>query len=464
MVVGLMVLAVPSGLASASAPAPSSTGATWAYGNIVTVSFHGTSAGDTPYTGNATYGYTVLIHQTNLSGTDFQLSVDRTMGASFQVEYCAPTCNSPKYYGALADRLWETDNATVNLTDAGTVYEGGTAVSAFALISSTTQQAASFTEATSSYLPTSLGVGVARSQEVHAQVTASTSLTFATPLGLFPANLSSAQEWNSTSAFDANANASFAYGVSHAGPLANWNLSGHGNFPVERSGNVSVVGSFAPSDSVVLGGITYPEVGLVIQGPFAVREGFILVPTSSDLFAGATAQPWSSNDSGQATAGMTFLDVRPLAGGHFGLGASEWVYDSQSLEPTSVIPASPGVTELASGAAPDASPQTIVQGQPESTSQSSATQGCLITGSGCPSSAAALGPLHGLVGLVAVGVVAVLALAAVAVVVERRRMPPPSYPNSSLYPPGAPARAATGRGPNPPDAPPPEDDPLGNLW
>ena len=355
----------------------SSTGATWAYGNIVTVSFHGTSAGDTPYTGNATYGYTVLIHQTNLSGTDFQLSSRPSPWALRSRSSTAhPLATRRSTYGALADRLWETDNATVNLTDAGTVYEGGTAVSAFALISSTTQQAASFTEATSSYLPTSLGVGVARSQEVHAQVTASTSLTFATPLGLFPANLSSAQEWNSTSAFDANANASFAYGVSHAGPLANWNLSGHGNFPVERSGNVSVVGSFAPSDSVVLGGITYPEVGLVIQGPFGSGRGLSSSLPRAICFAGATAQPWSSNDTGQATAGMTFLDVRPLAGGHFGLGALGWVYDSQSLEPTSVIPASPASRNSPRERRPTRPPRRSCRANPESTSQSSATQGC----------------------------------------------------------------------------------------
>jgi len=464
LVAGLMVLVVPSGLASAAVPASSGDGTTWAYGNVVTVDFHGVSAGGAPYTGNATYGYSALIHQINLSGTDFELTVDRTMGASFQVEYCSPTCASHRYYAALADRLWETDNATANLTTAGTVYEGGSAVPAFALLGSSSLQTANFTESTSSYLPASLNVGVARSAYLGAQVDATTSVTFGTPLGLFPTDLTSAQEWNSTASFKAGANASYAYFHSHAAPLANWNVSGHGYFPVERSGNVSVLGSYSPSNSIALGGVTYPEIGLVIQGPFAVREGFILVPSASDLFVGSSAQPWSANDSGQATAGMGFLDVRPQVGGHFGLGASEWVYDSQSLEPTSVAPASSGFTELATGATPDTAPQTVVQGEPQSASQSEATQLCLITGTGCPSGSSTPGFLHGLLGLIGVGAIAVLALAVIAVVVERRRLPPPSYPNSSLYPPGSSSRPLAGRAPTTPESPPPEDDPLGNLW
>src|SRR5208282_20681 len=146
-------------------------------------------------------------------------------------------------------------NATANLTSAGTVYEGGSAVPAFALLSSSTLQTANFTESTSSYLPASLSVGVARSAYLGAQVDATSSVTFGTSLGLFPTDLTSAQEWNSSASFEASANVSYAYFHTHAGPLANWNLSGHGYFPVERSGNVSVLGSYSPSNSIVLGGI-----------------------------------------------------------------------------------------------------------------------------------------------------------------------------------------------------------------
>ena len=464
VVVALMVVLVPNGVASAAAPAAAADGATWAYGNVVSTSFHGTTASGVPYTGNATYGYTVLIHQTNFSGSEFELTVDRTMGAAFAVEYCSPTCSSPKYYSTLSDRLWENINATTGFTNAGTVNENGAAVRAFALMNSSTLQQANFTEATHSYLPNVLGIGVTRSGHVFAQVGASASITFGPPLGLFPTNLSSAQHWNSSAPFQAVANASYDYLATHSGPLANWNLTGYGYFPVERSGNVTVLGSSTPANSIVLGGVTYPEVGLTILGPFSVREGFILVPTASDLFAGSSSLPWSANASGEATVGMSYLDVRPVAQGHFGLGASEWIYDSESLEPTSAAPASSGITDLAGGgAAPAVAPQTVVQGQPQSTAQSSTAQSCLMTGSGCPSSSTPAG-FHGIVGLLAAGVVVVLVVGLIAVVVERRRMPPPTYPNSSLYPPGNSVRPSTGRGPTPPEVPPAEDDPLGNLW
>jgi hypothetical protein len=464
VVVALMLFVVPGGAASAT-PAPTSSPsiATWAYGEVVTNDFKGTSANGIPYQGNATYGYTVLIHQTNLSGAEFQLSFDRTMGALISVEYCYPSCNSPRYYADLSVHEWETVNATSVLTDAGTVYEAGTPVPAYALVSSTTVQTANLDQASHSYRPILGGAAVSRSGSLNAQVVGSAVVTFDTPLGLFPTNLTSSQSWNSTAAFDAQVNASYSYVASHAGPLYNLNASGSGYFPVEATGNVSVQGNYSTSNSIVLGGVTYPEIGLSVQGPFTLREGFILVPTAVDLFQGMTTQPWAANTSGQATAGMSYLDVRPAAMGHFGLGASKWLYDSQTLDPTSVAPPGTGITDLGGGVAPDTAPQTVVQGQPQTVADSSATQACLVSGSGCPPGASTLGPLHGLFGLLALGVVVVVVLALVVAIAERRRIPPPSYPNSSLYPPGGSSRPLPTRSPSTPD-PPPEEDPLGNLW
>jgi len=47
---------------------------------------------------------------------------------------------------------------------------------------------------------------------------------------------------------------------------------------------------------------------------------------------------------------------------------------------------------------------------------------------------------------------------------QRRRMPPPAYPNAALYPPGTAARGARRTGPTTSEPTPDEDDPLQHLW
>jgi hypothetical protein len=464
-----MVFVVPSGLASAApvAASDSSGSASWAYGGLSTISFSGTSSAGVPYVGNATYGFSVLITQTNSTVLPhhFELTVGRTMGASFAVKYCLPNCHKPTYFAGLSARVWETINSTAFLIDNGTVNEPAGPVTAFALQNASTVQVDNVSESTSSYLPAASGAGgVSRAGYLGVQLRTTGSVAFATPLGLFPTNLSTAQSWNSTAAFQASLDSAYSYFASWAGPLVHGTGQGNGTIPVQSDGTLNLSGSYAPADTIALGGAHFAEVALSIQGPFTLRDGLLLVPVASDLFQGSS-EPWSGNESGIATASPSFVDLRSAsAAGHFGLGASRWLYDSQTLEPTAVAPASSnGVTDLAGAGTPDAAPATVVQGQPESVAQAQSTQGCLVSGA-CPSGGGP-SPFRGLVGLVAVGGVAAAALIVAVVVVERRRMPPPTYPNAALYPPGANGAPRTGpTGPTPPPPSPPDEDPLGNLW
>ncbi len=465
VVAALMVFVLPSGIASA-APLSTASGSSnsWAYGNVVNVSFSGHTATGVPYVGNATYGYTVLLTQTNLSSTVFELNAGRTAGVAFAVEYCSPTCKAPTYFVRVSAHLVETVNSTAYLENDGTVQESGGSVPAYALLNSSTVETANETESMSSYLPVAGASPAARSSYLAGEVSAATDVQFASPLGLFPTNLSSSQSWTSEASFTANALATYHYFVAVSGRVATWSLAANGTIPVSASGAVNLSGSYSSTDSVALGGVPFPEVSLGVTGPFALEEGVILVPVASDLFLGAS-HPWSANESGAATAEMSYVDFRGGLGGHLGIGASRWQYDSVTLDPASTqVPSNTaGITELAGTGTPDAAPSTTVQGQPESAAQSAQTQACLLTGSGCPSSSVS-GTIHGLLGVAALGVLAAVALALAVVVVERRRMPPPTYPNASLYPPGGGPANGARSGPDEPPAPSPDDDPLGNLW
>jgi hypothetical protein len=463
----LLALVLPAGVAGAvPVSAVSAPQTVWAYGAVHSENFQGTSQTGWEYAGNATYGFSVILNQTNTSATTFELTVNRTMGALLQVHYCYPNCQSPRYFGNVSDHIYETIVASANLTSAGTVYENGAPVPAIALNNSQSHLRANVTESSNSYRPLVLGVGlpVARSHYLGANLVASSSTEFSTGLGLLPLGLTVAQTWNSSAQFNAEAAANYAYYDSLTGPLGTIGGTHQGNFTLPTSGNVSVFGNFSPANTINLGGVTYPEVSLKVVGPFAMREGFILLPERADLFGGG-AFPWAAQQNGTATATMSYLDVRASQGGHLGIGASAWAYDSSTLGPASTMPGLSGVSELSSSsaAAPDPAPPTTVQGAPESVQSAAAQQNCLLTGSGCPAGTPVGAPgLHGLVGLLAVGVVVVVVLAAVILVAERRRMPPPAYPNAALYPPGT---SRPGARPPPPAAPAPaEDDPLRNLW
>ena len=71
---------------------------------------------------------------------------------------------------------------------------------------------------------------------------------------------------------------------------------------------------------------------LTVIGPFSVREGFILIPSSVDLFGGSGG-PWASVQNGTATATMSYLDAKAFVGGHIGITASNWLYRSTAANP-----------------------------------------------------------------------------------------------------------------------------------
>lgn len=456
----LVVCSVPVVAAApgASALAAGSPSTIWAYGGVRNVTFSGESAvKGWAYQGSATYGYTVVLQQTNLTPDTFELSANRTMGASLMIRYCTPNCKSPTATVSLGYRAWESTDDWANFTTAGTVFENGAPTTAIALNNSHSTLVGSLND--TARWP-------AHSDLLQIGVSSSASVQFTPALGLIPESLAPGASWNATSGFSATGSFLLSYYYHHVGPLDGNLTFGPGTLSgnVGGSGNVSVIGSAGPGH-VSFGGAAYDDLSLEVLGPFSVREGFILVPAEVDLFGGSSESPLQ-NASGASTAEMTSIYARPSVGGHLGIVGSEWTFVSSALNPgvAAVLPptgAGAGVAQLASGS--DNVGTTSVQGVPMSVPAAQGVRGCLVTGGGCPSSGTVGAFLDSVV--IIGGVLVAAVVASLVIVTERRRVPPPPRPYAGLYPPVVTLPgAAAGGGQNPPPPPPPEDDPLSHLW
>lgn len=464
----VLVLAAPSLASAEPSPAGGAGPSPWAYGFLKTYSVGPRTASDGwQYQGNATIGYSVIIGQTNSTTdpSDFELTVERTMGVLFSIEFCNPSCSSPTSYWTLSYHAWEALDASANFTTSATVNVlGGFTAKAIGLLNSSTTLKANLTEVAHSDL---LGAGgeVTRSKYLSANISGMYTVNLSTPLGLIPLTLTPGESWTSSSDFTASGAAEYRYYYHFVGPLLHETVGPiNGYFAVSPSGSITVGGTYVAGQSVSFGGVTYPalELNYSIVGALAVREGFILIPATADIFDSSSA-PWSANQSGAATVELAALDASPEVGDHVGIAASKLTVDSTSANPGDAG-ALGGTSVPASASGSNPVSVASVQGTPESTGQATANQACLTSGTGCPGvvSSPSVKNLLASVGLIA-GVAAVAVLIALVLIAERRRVPPPTFPNANLYPPGV----TTGAPPQRPPAPPPtpeEDDPLDHLW
>jgi len=464
--VSLMVFALLPGAAVASpVPATAVASGSWAYGAVKTVSV-GPLMGDNGWTyqGNATFGYTVTIFENNTSASTFELTVFRTMGAAFSVQFCLPSCSAPTEWVNESYRAWESTTAFSNFTTQGSVVEGSSSVPAIGILNSTAFLRENVTESSDVFLPHAGQLGP-HTNFLSASISGESAVTFAPALGLIPLNLSPGSSWSSTSQYNESGSAQRSYYFAAHTPLKNTILGPYsGAVSFGSNGSISLEGLYAAGSTIAFGGVTYPAITITIIGPFSVREGVIFVPSVADLF-GSSTQPWNNDQNGTASAAMSTLDVKATADDHLALAASSWRFTSDSANAAEVSPpSSSGIATAVATSNPVSS--TTLQGEPETTAQSSSSSGCLTTGNGCPTVAAGPLPRAWLGVIVVAGAVATVgALLALAVVSRRRSVPPPAYPNAVLYPPGStnPAAPSGTRAP-PGTPPPPEDDPLNHLW
>lgn len=461
--VSFLTVCVP-GAAGAHALAPavgtSTTSATWAYGAVRTLTATG-SAGVYAYQASATVGFAVILNETSTSGGNYALSVHRTMGLMLAVEYCRPACSHPVESASVNYHTWERVNATVNLTPDAAVVSSGGSVPAVGVTASSVSISVGLREVTAVVVA---GV-VESSRNLSVDLGANWTSAFTPALGLIPLNVSPGEAWSSTSAFTEVGAGAWSLSDLHVAGTVGTTVHRTGNVSLNQSGGVTLGGA-DPGTTVRLDGTTFDAINLTVaKGPFDLREGFLLIPLESDLF-GTSSPSWLSsnaNDTASANVSQANVDVtgRLNGAGHLGFDGSGMWWRSAAPNPAagSVAPAGLVPAVATPGAGSNA---TYLQGAPESVAQATTDQNCLARGVSCPATA---GP-RGLLGpLVVLGVVGVAVVLAVAVIAERRRVPPPAYPNAGLYPPGsasaAPPRVRDG---TVPPLPPAEDDPLANLW
>lgn len=465
-----LAAAAPAGPGSGTSGAVGA-GSTWAYGALAQASASGAapsgSSGSFAYQAKATLGFAVVVNETHPSANVYVLNISRVMGSIVTVTFCRPNCVNPISSAAIAHRAWESVNSSSTLLTNGSVLEGTTTVPALALERSTLTLSAGLLESASWFL----GAQLQRAHNLTAQLNASDNLSLAPPLGLFPLNATPGENWTSASVFTQTGGFGWSFTNRVYGAVVRMpqNFSLHGGGVFLPTGTVTLLGRDTAAP-VVLGGSSFQAVELNVAGPFALREGWILLPTFADVF-GSTNQSWLANQSSFANATQTNFDVGAhlLGSGHLAIGGSRELWFARSSNPAvSAITSVIGPAVASPSTAPSSN-TTYVQGAPESPAQATADQNCLATGVGCPSGT---GPLRGLFGLVVVvGAVAVVAcLAAVLVVGQRRRLPPPVFPNAALYPPGTqrggtpPTAAAPAASPKPEPVPSEEEDPLSHLW
>jgi hypothetical protein len=455
------VLAAGPTTPSSASPAVTSN-QTWAYGGSEWTNVSGSTNalnGSGTYSIHAFFGVQVVLRQTNTSSTTFELTANRTMLGAVYASYCRPNCAAPSATGNLTFRAWEVSLASANFTTAGQVIGPRGAVPALAISNSSTVSTAQMTQSASIRI---LGpfASHAATWNLSVQSAARAKIAFSPSLGLVPDNLSATPNWSAKSTFAGSGSWSWSFSSSRmpfSGPPVTASHSGNGS--VAGTGNVTLLG--ADGGTVLLrGGISTAAVRLAVLGPFAVREGFILVPTGADLFEGSG--DWQSVSVGGAIAGTDAVDFAPGVGAHPILEASSTRYAASSTSTANQLSPTSGLTPMVSPS--EGTGNATVQAQPETAAQANQAAGCLLSGTcASPGSRSPSGFAAGGIIVLTVAVVG-LTVAVVGLVVARqppRKEPPTPY--ASLYPPGTTASAPPARG-RPPAPPPPADDPLGHLW
>jgi hypothetical protein len=480
----LMLFAFVPGSVAALPATPTSSvgGATWAYGEVRTMTVGPLWTPDGwQYQGSATLGYSVVISQTNdtAGANTFGLAVVRAEGISVALEFCRPNCNDPAAYANLTLRAWEKAHTWANFTENATVQEGSASVPAIGILNANSSVNANLTESTFSAIRETLtGPLVDRSKYLSVSSSSSAAVAFTPALGLVPLNLLSLQSgasganWTSESDYAASGASQASYYFAFHGPVV-------GNLTVgpttvsstyQPSGNVTIFGSFASPASVSFNGIgSFPAIRLGVVGPFSLEDGIILIPNPAN-FLGSFAHPWQANQASSVSAQLASVDLVPNYHGHFGLVATSHVYTLSSANPAEITGPN---SSNSSPIAPDATPAGMnpvasptVQGQPEPVATAQSNSQCLVVTTSCTSSSLPVPRAFFATAVAVVVVASAAALIAVVVIVDRRRLPPPAYPNAGLYPPGG----RIGGGPVPvaraPETaePTPEEDPLDHLW
>jgi len=405
VLVALAAVPVFAGAASAS-PAPISAANTspnpWAYGGMGW-SNNSIIIGNDELTWNASFGWTVIFTVTDTSATTFEVEEQRTVGVDLSATFSSP--NASAAYSFHGD---EVDAAFANLTNASTVYSGGSAIPALGLINDSTDSSAALAESISLTQH-----GVTKSSTFDLSATAQTSAAFSPALGLVPLNLTGVSEWNSTATVVPSASWNVTYSWANNGfggqtgsgtRYANGTLSTPGTvnltgYDMTRTYGVPPFADHVPRNAIVL----------IVQGPLGNYDGFVFVPRGFDIFGGGNTAYQSEQLGSASISAQTLYVSQGPQGPMMTAGATTFGASTSAVN----------TLEIASGgalpAAAATSPGATVVGAPMSVSQAQAENSCLTNG--CSAAAA---PFLGVGLIVVIAGIAVAAVVGTVAVVEWR--------------------------------------------
>jgi hypothetical protein len=443
LLLALAVVPALAGTAGAATAAPAGSSASssaWAYGGQAW-SNGSITIGNESLSWHVSYGETVIFNATNTSSTTTQLKLERTVMLTV-----ALTATTPNESGTYSLKALESDTGYANVTTQGTVYVGGIATPALALINASLVAQASIAESLSATIGNQ-----SASAAFNANASALGKVSFAPALGLVPLNLTGVTNWNSSAMAIPSVTWNGAYAWSYHA-LNGTSGSGNNAFSGNWTTNVTV----ALHGSVIATGLPvfhdhHARVGaaLAVSGPLDLYDGVLVIPHAFDFFGGAS--PTNSTTGSMGSATMTeeslYLNQGDVHMTSFtAAGASLNANPSGgSITLASLAGNQPAVVPAAS------SPMgaSLVM-QPESPSQAQSQAKCLDQ-YGCYGGPGGLGPLT--IALVALGIAAVAGAVAVVAMRSRRRPIPAPYPAGGAMGPGGVPPAVVSAPPTPPTGP-----------
>jgi len=405
----LVAVAIVPALSGAASAAPVTTATTptgnqWAYGG------EGWSNGSIQF-GNATidwtgmFGWTVIVTVTPTASDVWMVEEQRTVGANLKVTLTTPVREVVyTYHGQ------EVDVGFANVTNTSVVYSNGVALPALGLLNASASVNSLVNESI-------MGTYNGHTHSAYLNVTGSgkASVSFTPSLGLIPLNLTGVNSWNSTATATPSASWTIAW---------TWDEQGYNG--TVRSGSGMTNGNLNAVTTVMVHGYKIPvihpftdgktRVGviLVVQGPFACYDAFLLIPHGLDLFGGAP-EPFGSLQFGSSAISAENLYVSSAPSGP-AVTAADQTFGATDSGVTAG--AGPAMTPEISSSA---SPGTTVQGQPISVAQAQSIDHALTSsfgfGSSPGSSVASIG--NGVL-IALVAVVVVIAVVGTVGVIEWR--------------------------------------------
>ena len=402
LLLAFVVVPALSGAANAT-PAPSASPSVahlpWAYCGNGTWS-NTVTAGNETLTWDASFAWCTIFHQPSATGPGvWMLEVNRTLGMKVAATFSDPSRTFTYNFAAQ-----ELDAAFANVTNQSVVYVAGQPVPALGLLNASTFDQASLAE---SFSDTEYGATASSSLNVNGNANA--SVAFTPSLGLIPLNLTGVDHWNSTS----TASASAAWQVDWAWSHTAFNgstTSASRSYSGDLSGTftVSVTGFKAPVfPHPFVDGKARIGVVVVIQGPFDLRDGFVLIPHDFDLFGGAS-HGFDADSMGSATvASGETLYLSP------GRGGPELTAAASTFGAADTAVNAGGTGMMASAAGTGMDPAGTVVAQPVSVAQAQ-SESNQITGHGTSSTSSHPLVAGLVVGLVVAAVVVVAVLGVLA--------------------------------------------------